>query len=117
VTDGRDRALAVTILEDGTATGWRKGEALHLLARTFSAGDAARIAALLDAWRDADADDLHGLGYGALAALGAHPVPEAAPALLTLYGYSPCSHCRERYVDLLQQMGQLSEWGTKRNSL
>jgi hypothetical protein len=109
LTDWRIRALALDLLNDAAADGYRRGQALRLMARHVEPGDVTIVGTTLDAAKDAHADDFHALGAGALRVLQACPTPEAIPALLTLYESGPCSSCRERSVDLLLQLGSLPD--------
>lgn len=57
-----------------------------------------------------DSWDFHGLGTDIQKIFDDHPGPEAAPTLLNLYEYGPCSECRQRIVEALESIQAVPEW-------
>lgn len=102
VADPRVRARALDLLS------WGDGRGARLLTANYEDGDYARIEQALLTWRDRDG--LEDLGWGLQDVVEAHPIAEAAPALLALYERGPCSQCRRSAVDRLRQIAELPAW-------
>lgn len=108
MTDPRMRRLAVELLADESISSFQRGRAADLLVRNAAPGDVALLSGLLATRQDDD--ELHGLGFGLLDWLAAHPAPDAASALVAIYEYDPCSLCRERAVERLHEINALPNW-------
>lgn len=104
LTDPRIHALALELCEEGEAL----REAVHLLRNNFAPGDYARVERLVKL--DMSSGDYHDLGIGVRQLIEANPLPEAIPALLTLYKRGRCTLCRSSVVDLLASLGPLPPW-------
>lgn len=108
ITDARVRALALDLLEDDGLAGARRGRGAELLEQNPAPGDVVLMTRLLSQRRDPE--ELHSLGFGILDLLAAHPAADAAPALLALYEFGPCSVCRGRCVERLHDHRALPDW-------
>jgi hypothetical protein len=103
VTGPNIREFALRLCEEPC---WHPAAA-HLLEAHYQSGDYAILERMLLAPHDDD--ELHWIGYPIREIADAHPTPDAIPVLRQLYECGPCSFCRERCVELLIQLGGLSE--------
>ena len=102
------RALALEILADTSVHGWKRALAINLLNANYEPDDELLFSQLLQ--RPRGRVEYHTLGLGALAIMESHPDRLGVPALLSLYERGACSHCRERVVELLHDLGEAPAW-------
>ena len=96
------RPLALELL----STAGRCDLGVELLARDAQPGDYRLIEEALH--RPLDDELYHSLGMDVTNFIEAHPSEEAAPSLLRLYEYGPCSFCREDTVRRLVELHHFS---------
>jgi hypothetical protein len=102
------RALALEIITDSSLGGWRKSWGVLLLRSNFETGDAQLLAHLLESPQEEMG--YHSIGFEIVNVLRANPVPEVVPVLRLLYERGPCTNCRMEVVELLRQLGALTDW-------
>jgi hypothetical protein len=83
--------------------------AVKMLVENFQPGDWVLLASLAQR-HDISHEDYHGLGMGIRSIFEAHPHTDAVPALLNLYEYNPCSHCRHTVVENLHSLNAFPDW-------
>jgi hypothetical protein len=81
---------------------------LLLLKLNYQPGDSALIEPRLVV--PGDPHQLHWLGYDLIQIFKTNLCPEAAPSMLFVYDYSPCSQCRANAVRILRKIDRLPEW-------
>jgi hypothetical protein len=105
VSHPKVRAFAMTLLDRPDLL----HRAVDMLTENFEEGDWQLITSLTELHHIAQ-EDYHSLGIGVRTAFEHHPHPDAIPALLNLYEYSPCSHCRHHIVENLHSLHALPDW-------
>ncbi len=83
------------------------GHAVRLLAQNFAPGDWTLIERL--SAEALDDETYHSLTISVKYVFEQHPDPAAAPTLLNIYEYGPCSFCREQILLMLKSLGTLSQ--------
>jgi hypothetical protein len=105
IASAKVRPFALSLMDQPHLLYW----AVEMLTPNFVAEDWALLASLTERY-GIPPEDYHGLGMAVRHVFKHHPSIDAVPALLNLYEYSPCSHCRCHTVESLHSIGALPDW-------